>query len=168
MKDLGFCSAWGYGKYKTTLPLVAAIIVLLLCLLLCIIISMWYLNCPHLIRRFQSDSNFRPACFNASAAGPVGPGTYAACRVEMMVAFTEIVKRGQARSIAVSNWQIRDLQVFEPNTSWENPSLPSPWFVYPLLITGGVWRHWDVPRCARAWGTSILAWRCSDQFLHQE
>jgi len=68
----------------------------------------------HQAGRHSTDSNVRPACFNASAAGPDGPGTYYACRVQMMQSFLAIQKAGTARSVAVSNWQIRELQqVFE-------------------------------------------------------
>ena len=64
----------------------------------------------HQAGRHETDSNFRPPCFDASAAGPAGNGSYYACRVQMMQAFLAIQKAGQARSVAVSNWQVRDLQ----------------------------------------------------------
>jgi diketogulonate reductase-like aldo/keto reductase len=64
----------------------------------------------HQAGRHSTDNNFRPPCFNLSAAGPAGPGTYAGCRVEMMEGFLAIQKAGLARSVAVSNWQVRELQ----------------------------------------------------------
>jgi len=67
----------------------------------------------HQAGRHETDNNVRPPCFNATAAGPDGPGTYAACRLQMMQAFLDVVKKGQARAHAVSNWQQRDFeQVF--------------------------------------------------------
>lgn len=63
----------------------------------------------HQAGRHQTDSNVRPACFNASAAAD-GRGTYADCRIATFIAMQAVVKAGQARAIAVSNWQIRDLQ----------------------------------------------------------
>ena len=51
-----------------------------------------------------------PPCFNASAAGPEGPGTYAACRIEsFQAAVTGMVEQG-IKSVGVSNWQQRELQ----------------------------------------------------------
>lgn len=63
----------------------------------------------HQAGRSESADNVRPLCFNASAAAD-GRGTYADCRVETFTAMQQLVKAGVARSIGVSNWQIRDLQ----------------------------------------------------------
>jgi diketogulonate reductase-like aldo/keto reductase len=64
----------------------------------------------HQAGRHSTDNNYRPPCFNESAAGPAGPGAYADCRVQTFQAFLAIQKAGTARSVAVSNWQVRDLQ----------------------------------------------------------
>jgi diketogulonate reductase-like aldo/keto reductase len=64
----------------------------------------------HQAGRGESAGNVRPACFNASAAGPAGPGAYAACRLATFSAMLELVRRGAVRAAAVSNWQVRDLQ----------------------------------------------------------
>ena len=63
----------------------------------------------HQAGRHESDTNPRPPCFNASAAAD-GRGTYADCRIATFKALQAAVKAGQARAVAVSNWQIRDLQ----------------------------------------------------------
>ena len=62
----------------------------------------------HQAGRHETDSNYHPPCFDASGAG--GNGTYYPCRVQMMQSFLQIQKQGLARSVAVSNWQVRDLQ----------------------------------------------------------
>ena len=67
----------------------------------------------HQAGRHETDTNTRPPCFNASAAVG-GRGAYADCRVATFAALQAVVKAGLARSVAVSNWQVRDLQqVFE-------------------------------------------------------
>ena len=62
----------------------------------------------HQAGRHETDNNVRPACFDASLANAAG--TYSTCRVEMMRSFLALQKSGVARAVAVSNWQIRDLQ----------------------------------------------------------
>jgi len=52
-------------------------------------------------------ANVRPACYNASAGAE---GTFAVCRLQTYVAFQQLVAKGLARAVAVSNWQVRDLQ----------------------------------------------------------
>ncbi len=64
----------------------------------------------HQAGRHETDTNVRPACFDASAAGPAGNGTYYACRLQMMRSFLAIQASGTVRSVAVSNWKIRELQ----------------------------------------------------------
>ena len=64
----------------------------------------------HQAGRAAAASNYRPPCFNASAAGPAGPGAYAACRVAGWQAFIDLKARGVAKAIGVSNYEVRDLQ----------------------------------------------------------
>lgn len=64
----------------------------------------------HQSGRAESASNYRPPCFNASAAGPSGPGAYAACRIEGYRALLDVQAAGGAQYIGVSNYPIRDLQ----------------------------------------------------------
>ena len=64
----------------------------------------------HQAGRSATAVNYRPPCFNASAAGPAGPGAYAACRVQGYQALLDVQRAGQARYIGVSNYEIRDLQ----------------------------------------------------------
>ena len=64
----------------------------------------------HQAGRHSTDNNYRPPCVNVSAAGPAGPGAYAACRVQTFQGFLALQKAGTVRSAAVSNWQVRDLQ----------------------------------------------------------
>ena len=66
----------------------------------------------HQAGRSAGASNVRPACFDAAGAAS-GAGTYAQCRLATFKGFQALVAKGLARSAAVSNWQIRDLeQVF--------------------------------------------------------
>jgi diketogulonate reductase-like aldo/keto reductase len=70
----------------------------------------------HQAGRGESATNVRPSCFNASAGDE---GKYAACRVETFAAMQQLVQSGAARSIGVSNFQVRDLmQLFEATGSW--------------------------------------------------
>ena len=61
----------------------------------------------HQAGRSAGASNVRPACYNASAGAE---GTYAVCRLQAFASFLALVKKGVARSAAVSNWVVRDLQ----------------------------------------------------------
>jgi diketogulonate reductase-like aldo/keto reductase len=64
----------------------------------------------HQAGRDESASNYRPPCFNASAAGPAGPGSYAACRIQGYQALLDIQKAGGATTIGVSNYDQNQLQ----------------------------------------------------------
>ncbi len=64
----------------------------------------------HQAGRDENANNYRPACFNASAAGPSGPGAYAACRVQGYQALLDIQKDGGAATIGVSNYDQNQLQ----------------------------------------------------------
>jgi len=64
----------------------------------------------HQSGRAASAANYRPPCFNASAAGPAGPGAYAACRVQGYRALLDVQAAGGAALVGVSNFPIRDLQ----------------------------------------------------------
>lgn len=64
----------------------------------------------HQAGRAAAAGNYRPPCFNASAAGPSGPGAYAACRVQGYGAFLDAQRMGAVRYAGVSNYEIRDLQ----------------------------------------------------------
>ena len=64
----------------------------------------------HQAGRAESASNYRPPCYNASAVGPAGPGSYAACRIEGYAALLDVQKAGGAQLIGVSNYGVRDLQ----------------------------------------------------------
>lgn len=61
----------------------------------------------HQAGRAAGSSNVKPLCYNASAGAE---GSFAVCRSQMMRTFLALVAKGDARSIAVSNWQVRDLQ----------------------------------------------------------
>jgi diketogulonate reductase-like aldo/keto reductase len=64
----------------------------------------------HHAGRWETDRNPHPPCFDASAAGPVGNGTYYQCRMDTVRAMEALVRAGKARTWGVSNWQVRDLQ----------------------------------------------------------
>ena len=88
----------------------------------------------HQAGRHATDNNIHPPCFNASAAGPAGPGTYAACRIQsfevrvaVLPARTHVLscrryaltflqaalsgaKAAGVSAVGVSNWQQRELQ----------------------------------------------------------
>ena len=64
----------------------------------------------HHAGRWETDKNPHPACFDASAAGPSGNGTYYSCRMQTVQAMEKLVAAGKARTWGVSNWQVRDLQ----------------------------------------------------------
>ena len=64
----------------------------------------------HQAGRAASATNYRPPCFNASAAGPAGPGAYAACRAQGYAALLDVQRAGGAQYIGVSNYAVRDLQ----------------------------------------------------------
>lgn len=70
----------------------------------------------HQAGRSSGASNVRPVCFNASLAGPAGPGTYSTCRVQMMQTFLQLQKAGLVRSFAVSNWIVSDMQFVKAAT----------------------------------------------------
>jgi 2,5-diketo-D-gluconate reductase A len=63
----------------------------------------------HHAGRWETDTDPRPPCFDPNAAGPSGPGTYAACRNIAVGAMEALVAAGYARSWGVSNWGVRDL-----------------------------------------------------------
>ncbi len=70
----------------------------------------------HQAGRGEGAQNPRPPCFNASAGSE---GAYAACRVATFAAMQQLVQKGAARSIAVSNFQVRDLeQLFNATGAW--------------------------------------------------
>lgn len=70
----------------------------------------------HQAGRSEGAPNPRPPCFNASAGGE---GTYAACRVATFAAMQQLVRAGAVRSIAVSNFQVRDLiQLYNATGAW--------------------------------------------------
>ena len=64
----------------------------------------------HHAGREITDPYTRPACFDATAAGPSGNGTYYACRIATYKIMQSFVTMGYTRSIGVSNWQVRDMQ----------------------------------------------------------
>ena len=64
----------------------------------------------HHAGRWETDNNPRPACFDASKAGPAGNGTYYQCRLDTVVAFEALRAAGLIKAWGVSNWQVRDLQ----------------------------------------------------------
>jgi diketogulonate reductase-like aldo/keto reductase len=64
----------------------------------------------HHAGRWETDRNPHPPCFDASAAGPAGNGTYYRCRMDTVQAMEKLVATGKARTWGVSNWQVRDLQ----------------------------------------------------------
>jgi diketogulonate reductase-like aldo/keto reductase len=73
----------------------------------------------HQAGRAAAASNYRPPCFNASAAGPAGPGAYAACRLQGYQALLDVQRAGGARYIGVSNYEVRDLQqIFDGLGVW--------------------------------------------------
>lgn len=73
----------------------------------------------HQAGRAEGASNYRPPCYNQSAAGPTGPGTYAACRVQGYDTLLQVKAAGLARVIGVSNYAIRDLQqIYDALSVW--------------------------------------------------
>jgi len=64
----------------------------------------------HQAGRDSNANNYRPPCFNASAAGPSGPGAYAACRVQGYQSLLDIQKAGGATTIGVSNYDQNQLE----------------------------------------------------------
>lgn len=64
----------------------------------------------HQAGRSQGAGNYLPPCFNASAAGPAGPGAYADCRVQGHIALLAVQKAGGAKLVGASNYAVRDLQ----------------------------------------------------------
>jgi diketogulonate reductase-like aldo/keto reductase len=73
----------------------------------------------HQAGRAQGASNFIPECFNASAAGPDGPGAYSACRVLGHKQLLAVQKAGGATTVGVSNYPVRDLQqLFDATGVW--------------------------------------------------
>jgi hypothetical protein len=64
----------------------------------------------HHAGRWKTDNNPHPPCFNLSAAGPAGPGTYYQCRMDVVQAMEALVASGKVRTWGVSNWQVRDLE----------------------------------------------------------
>ena len=64
----------------------------------------------HHAGRWETDRNPHPPCFDASAAGPAGNGTYYSCRMQTVQAMEKLVAGGKVRTWGVSNWQVRDLQ----------------------------------------------------------
>ena len=63
----------------------------------------------HQAGRGEGASNVRPACFDPAGAAS-GQGTYAKCRLQTFLAFQQLASAGTVRSVAVSNWQVRDLE----------------------------------------------------------
>jgi diketogulonate reductase-like aldo/keto reductase len=57
--------------------------------------------------RHETDTNIRPPCFNASAAGPLGPGSYAACRAQGWASLMAASSAGLVQVPGVSNYQVR-------------------------------------------------------------
>ena len=64
----------------------------------------------HHAGRWETDRNPHPPCFDASAAGPSGNGTYYKCRMDTVQAMEALVAAGKARTWGVSNWQVRDFE----------------------------------------------------------
>ena len=48
----------------------------------------------HHAGRWETDKNPHPACFDASAAGPAGNGTYYSCRMQTVLAMEKLVAAG--------------------------------------------------------------------------
>ena len=64
----------------------------------------------HHAGRLVTDPYPHPACFNLSAAGPAGPGTYYTCRIGTYAAMRDAVTAGLTRAVGVSNWNVRDIE----------------------------------------------------------
>lgn len=58
--------------------------------------------------RHATDTNIRPLCFNASAAGPAGPGAYATCRSQGWASLVNASIQGLVQAPGVSNYQVCD------------------------------------------------------------
>lgn len=56
--------------------------------------------------RHETDTNIRPPCYNASAAGPDGPGAYAACRQQGWASLLQAASSGLVLAPGVSNYQV--------------------------------------------------------------
>jgi len=63
----------------------------------------------HHAGRQVTDPYPHPACFDASAAGPAGNGTYYKCRLGAYKGMMAAYKAGMTRSVGVSNWDVRDI-----------------------------------------------------------
>lgn len=104
----------------------------------------------HQAGRAADADNYRPPCFNESAAGPAGPGAYAACRVLGHSALLAVQKAGAATLVGVSNYAIRDLQqLFDASGVWPDVLEIE---VHPL------WHEDDLISFARARNITILCY----------
>ena len=88
----------------------------------------------HQAGRAADASNYRPSCYNESAAGPAGPGAYAACRVLGHSALLAVQQAGAATLVGASNYAIRDLQQLYDATG-----------VWPDVLEIEVHPLWQVP-----------------------